>query len=231
MATASGDAQATRKPVMPYVAYAVVLSLLGGAGVALWAGQKSRLPNPPQSDRASPPVATAAPAVAPAPVEPPRPAARGLKLPPRPAAPAASLPDARNPAQAPVPTPAPILTSSPPPIPAPSPAPSPAPTASSPGEASAGDPAATPAEKPAPAKTRCTADVGPWPAERTDQGKAIQGLLRDLGLYDGTVYGTVGPTTRAAIRKFQVSAGQPESGEPDETLFDLLRKKCAAAAP
>jgi localization factor PodJL len=53
-------------------------------------------------------------------------------------------------------------------------------------------------------------------------------MLRDLGLYDGTVYGTVGPTTRAAIRKFQVSTGQPETGEPDEMLFDSLRRKCAA---
>ena len=53
-------------------------------------------------------------------------------------------------------------------------------------------------------------------------------MLRDLGLYEGTVYGTVGPATRAAIRKFQASAGQPETGEPDQALFDSLQKKCAA---
>ncbi len=116
---------------------------------------------------------------------------------------------AQNPAQA---TPAATPASAPP---------------SPPGVASAGDPPAAPAEKPAPAKTRCTVD-GTWPVERTDQGKAIQGMLRDLGLYDGTVYGTVGPTTRAAIRKFQVSAGDPETGEPDQALFEALKRKCAA---
>lgn len=88
-------------------------------------------------------------------------------------------------------------------------------------DAIAGDPAA------APAKSKCTVD-GAWPGDRTEQGKAIQGMLRDLGLYDGTVYGTVGPTTRAAIRKFQASAGQAETGEPDQLLFDQLRKKCGA---
>jgi len=56
-------------------------------------------------------------------------------------------------------------------------------------------------------------------------------MLRDLGLYDGTVYGTVGPMTRAAIRRFQVSAGESETGEPDEALFASLKKKCASPAP
>ena len=56
-------------------------------------------------------------------------------------------------------------------------------------------------------------------------------MLRDLGLYEGTVYGTVGPATRAAIRKFQVSAGESETGEPDQALFESLKKKCAAPAP
>jgi peptidoglycan hydrolase-like protein with peptidoglycan-binding domain len=84
---------------------------------------------------------------------------------------------------------------------------------------------------PASVKSKCTTDMASWPADRTEQGKAIQGMLRDLGLYDGTVYGTVGPTTRAAIRKFQLSAGQPETGEPDEALFASLKKKCAASTP
>jgi hypothetical protein len=219
MATASGDAKGERRPVMPYVAYAVVLALLGGTGVAFWARESTSPPSPPKNDSASPPVAVAPP------IEPSRPAP-GLKLPPRPAA---SAPIAPKPAQVPAPTPAPA------PVPVPSSSPSaaaapssPSPASSSPSEASAADPAAAPAEKPAPAKTRCTADAGPWPADRTDQGKAIQGLLRDLGLYEGTVYGTVGPTTRAAIRKFQVSAGQPETGEPDEALFESLKKKCDA---
>jgi hypothetical protein len=233
MATASGDAKGTRRAVMPFVAYAVVLALLGGAGVALWTGQRSSLPGLTQGDRAPPPVPAAAP-IEPS-VEPARPA-QGLKLPPRPAAAAASAPLAQMPAQAPAspaaPAPTPVPIASPPASPpTPSSSPSPAPTPSSPSEARAGDPAVAPAVKPAPSKTRCTADVGPWPTDRTDQGKAIQGLLRDLGLYDGTVYGTVGPTTRAAIRKFQLSVEQPETGEPDQALFESLKKKCAAPAP
>ena len=80
-------------------------------------------------------------------------------------------------------------------------------------------------------RATCTADVGAWPADSTDQAKAIQILLRDLGLYDGTTYGTVGPATRAAIRKFQLAAGETETGEPSETLFEQLKKKCASPTP
>jgi peptidoglycan hydrolase-like protein with peptidoglycan-binding domain len=43
--------------------------------------------------------------------------------------------------------------------------------------------------------------------------KAIQILLRDLGFYGGTTYGTLGPATRAAIRKFQLAADEAETGE------------------
>ena len=95
-------------------------------------------------------------------------------------------------------------------------------------EAAKSEPAAPAAEKPEPPKSTCTTDVGAWPADRTDQAKAIQILLRDLGLYGGTTYGTVGPATREAIRKFQLAAGEAETGEPSETLFEQLKKKCAA---
>jgi peptidoglycan hydrolase-like protein with peptidoglycan-binding domain len=67
---------------------------------------------------------------------------------------------------------------------------------------------------------------------RTDQAKAIQILLRDLGLYSGTTYGTVGPATREAIRKFQLAADEAETGEPSEMLFESLKKKkCASSVP
>ena len=79
-----------------------------------------------------------------------------------------------------------------------------------------------------PTKSPCTADVGAWPSDKTDQGKAIQILLRDLGFYSGNTYGTVGPATRAAIRKFELAADQAETGEPTEMLFESLKKKCAA---
>ena len=99
------------------------------------------------------------------------------------------------------------------------------------GAASNSDLAAPAAERPEPRKTTCTVDVGPWPTDRTDQAKAIQVLLRDLGFYGGTTYGTVGPATRAAIGKFQVAAGEAETGEPSEMLFEALKKKCAASTP
>jgi len=221
---------------MAYVAYTVVLALLGAAGVAFWAGQGSRSSILPPSDRPSPPAAAVtAPAAVAAPVATPPPA-QGLKLTPRTAtvAVAPGAPVAQKAAPAPGPSPAPVPLPSVSPAAATAPAAPPAPAAASPPvEATPADPApaAAPAEKPAPVKSKCAADAAPWPTERTEQGKAIQGMLRDLGLYEGTVYGTVGPTTRAAIRKFQVSAGQPETGEPDEALFESLRKKCAAPTP
>ena len=98
-------------------------------------------------------------------------------------------------------------------------------------EASNSTPAAPAAERPEPRKTTCTADVGRWPADRTDQAKAIQILLRDLGFFGGPAYGTVGPATRAAIRKFQLAAGEAETGEPGEALFEQLKTKCASSAP
>jgi hypothetical protein len=194
MATASGDGKGTRRPVLPFVAYAVVLALLGSAGVALWAG-KGGLPGVPGSDRASPAISKAAP-TEPVP-------ARGLKLPPRPAPPEATAPSKPEPAAA----------------------------APSQSEASNSDPAASAAERSEQQKTTCTVDVGPWPTDRTDQAKAIQILLRDLGFYSGTTYGTVGPATREAIRKFQLAAHEAETGEPSEMLFESLKKKCVSSTP
>jgi hypothetical protein len=57
------------------------------------------------------------------------------------------------------------------------------------------------------------------------------GVLRDLGFFDGPTAGTVGPMTRAAIRKFQLAAGETETGEPSEALFEQLKRKCASSTP
>jgi peptidoglycan hydrolase-like protein with peptidoglycan-binding domain len=89
---------------------------------------------------------------------------------------------------------------------------------------------AAPARPDEPRKTMCTAEVGRWPTDRTDQAKAIQSLLRDLGFFGGPIYGTVGPATRAAIRKFQLAAGETETGEPSEALFEQLKRKCTSSA-
>jgi len=192
MATASGDGKDRRRPVTPFVAYAVVLVLLGVAGIALWTARGGPA-GAPGSDRASPALSKAAPSEA-------AQANRGLTLPPRPTAPEAAASKQE-----------PAVPSSP--------------TQSEPSKS---DPAL---ERPEPRKTACTADVGSWPTDRTDQAKAIQILLRDLGLYAGTTYGTIGPATREAIRKFQLAAGETETGEPSETLFEQLKKKCVSAAP
>jgi hypothetical protein len=187
MATASGDGKGTHRPVLPFVAYAAVVVLLGGAGVALWA---ARGPSPAISKAA--PIAPAQPA-------------RGLTLPPRPVEPEAA---ARSKQELAVPSP---------------PAQS---------EASDSARAAAAGEKSEPPKTSCAADIGAWPADSTEQAKAIQILLRDLGLYSGTTYGTVGPATRAAIRKFQLAVGDAETGELSEILFESLKnKRCASPAP
>jgi len=83
-----------------------------------------------------------------------------------------------------------------------------------------------------PRNTTCTVDLDPWPTDGTGQAKAIQSLLRELGLYSGTTSGTVGPATRAAIRKFQHAANEAATGEPSKMLFESLKKKkCASTAP
>ena len=165
MATASGTTEGKRRPVMPLVAYGVVLALLGLAVVAA-VFRSGPVPSP-----------------LPASVEPALPA-RGLKLPPRPAAsemaaPAATAPAPQAPAQQEA-APSPSLSQ------------------------------AEPEKKPEPAKTECKVDLSRWPADKTDQAKAVQLLLRDLGLYRGTTNGTLGPATRTA----SASSEPPQGWKP-----------------
>lgn len=80
MATASGKAEGTGRPLMPYVAYGVVLALLAVAALAVWTGGRAGLSGLPASDRTSLAIPPAAPA------ETAR-TARSLKLPPRPSEP------------------------------------------------------------------------------------------------------------------------------------------------
>lgn len=81
--------------------------------------------------------------------------------------------------------------------------------------------------KPALAEDAPKVDLKPWPSSRTDQTREVQILLRDLDLYHGTTNGTLGPATRAAIRQFQLTCGEADTGEPTEELFDALQKKRA----
>ena len=136
-----------------------------------------------------------------APVE-PAPAARTLKLPPRPAAPEKVESAPVVPAQqAVVPSPVPLQ-----------------PEAEKKPEPRAEQP-----------KVECKVDLSRWPTDKSDQAKAIQILLRDLGFYRGTTNGTVGPATRTAIREFQLASGmEADAGDPTEALFEALKKKCAS---
>lgn len=219
MTTASGEGERTRRLIKPVVAYAIVLALLGWVGIFLWTSGR---------DGPSSAAGLAAPS-RPALAEPLH-AVQGANH-PRPASPEASASTKKEtpPAHAVLPPASPSEVSnndaaaSTGPTkndPAREPALS---SASSQSEKSTDQALSKPSEPP---KTTCTVDVGRWPVDSTEQVKAIQILMRDLGFYSGTTYGTLGPTTRAAIRKFQLAADQAETGEPSEMLFESLKKKC-----
>ncbi|TIT79223.1 MAG: SDR family oxidoreductase [Mesorhizobium sp.] len=58
------------------------------------------------------------------------------------------------------------------------------------------------------------------PAPRPDPVvQQVQGILKDLNFYDGTVDGLTGPATRRAIQAYQVKVGLPSSGEIDDALL------------
>jgi len=214
------------------MAYVVVLALLGAAGFYLWTGGRGGPSGLAGSGSVSPVTPKA-------PQSEPGPSVQGLSLPRR-VEPKATPPAQKEPEQAPAILPSPSqsetsnsdLAASTPATkePAQEPAVAVAPPPS-PGDATNSDPAGPASKQPEPPKTTCAADIGAWPVNSTDQVKAIQVLLRDLDLYSGTTHGTLGPATRMAIRTFQRSADQAETGEPSEMLFDALKKKkCASSA-
>ena len=198
MATTSGDGEGKRRPVMAFVAYGVVLALLGWAAVALWTAGSGGRPDPAASRRAIPAASKTTQ------IEAVR-QDRGQESPAGSAAAGETAPAKREPRQE-----AAAVSPSPPQS-----------------EAGGQNPAASPSQKPEPALAKCTLDPASWPTDKTEQAKAIQILLRDLGFYSGTTYGTLGPATRSAIRKFQLAADEAETGEPTEMLFESLKKKCA----
>ncbi|MBE1203061.1 peptidoglycan-binding protein [Aminobacter carboxidus] len=50
----------------------------------------------------------------------------------------------------------------------------------------------------------------------------VQGILKDLAFYDGTVDGLNGPATRGAIQAYQKKVGMAATGEIDAQLLDQL---------
>jgi hypothetical protein len=203
METASGNGEGKHRSVMPFIACAVVLVLLGGSGAALWTAGWGGFPSVPGVDRASSAMSKLTL------IEPDahRPGVEATTA--SGAGPEVTAPTHDVPAQEPV-------------------------VSSSPSHSEAGnrDLAAPAAERLEPRNTTCMVDLDPWPTDGTGQAKAIQSLLRELGFYSGTTYGTVGPATRAAIRKFQLAANEAATGEPSKMLFESLKKKkCASTAP
>ncbi|WP_315919451.1 peptidoglycan-binding domain-containing protein [Mesorhizobium sp. SP-1A] len=72
-----------------------------------------------------------------------------------------------------------------------------------------------PAEVPVPT-------AAPAPAHRDATVEQVQGILKDLGFYQGTVDGVSGPATQAAITSYQHKVGIAASGAIDDTLLEQL---------
>lgn len=59
---------------------------------------------------------------------------------------------------------------------------------------------------------------------KDDLVSQIQANLVRRGLYDGPVDGLMGPKTQAAILFYQETRGLPQTGEPETSVLDLLKK-------
>jgi peptidoglycan hydrolase-like protein with peptidoglycan-binding domain len=70
---------------------------------------------------------------------------------------------------------------------------------------------------------------GPAPAKSDPTVEQVQGILKDLDFYTGTVDGISGPNTHKAIQAYQQKVGLPASGEIDAVLLDQLGAKQTTA--
>ncbi|CAH2396157.1 peptidoglycan-binding domain-containing protein [Mesorhizobium ventifaucium] len=62
----------------------------------------------------------------------------------------------------------------------------------------------------------------PAPVKSDPVVEQVQGILKDLDFYSGTVDGISGPNTRKAIQAYQQKVGLNASGEIDSVLLDQL---------
>ncbi|WP_421913836.1 peptidoglycan-binding protein [Mesorhizobium sp.] len=60
------------------------------------------------------------------------------------------------------------------------------------------------------------------PVKSDPRVQQVQGILKDLNFYSGTVDGITGPATRKAIQAYQQKVGLNASGEIDAVLLDQL---------
>ncbi|MCA0023620.1 MULTISPECIES: peptidoglycan-binding protein [unclassified Mesorhizobium] len=65
-------------------------------------------------------------------------------------------------------------------------------------------------------------DTAPAPVKGDPVVEQVQGILKDLDFYAGTVDGISGPNTRKAIQAYQQKVGLNTSGEIDALLLDQL---------
>ncbi|RVC19713.1 peptidoglycan-binding protein, partial [Mesorhizobium sp. M7A.F.Ca.AU.002.02.1.1] len=73
----------------------------------------------------------------------------------------------------------------------------------------------------------------PAPIKGDPVVEQVQGILKDLDFYSGTVDGISGPNTRKAIQDYQQKVGLNTSGEIDALLLDQLgaTPKTASVVP
>lgn len=69
----------------------------------------------------------------------------------------------------------------------------------------------------------------PAPVKSDPVVEQVQGILKDLDFYSGTVDGISGPNTRKAIQAYQQKVGLNASGEIDSVLLDQLGAKPTAS--
>ena len=72
--------------------------------------------------------------------------------------------------------------------------------------------------------------VRPAPIKSDPTVEQVQGILKDLNFYSGTVDGISGPNTRKAIQAYQQKVGLPASGEIDTVLLDQLGARQTTAS-
>jgi peptidoglycan hydrolase-like protein with peptidoglycan-binding domain len=98
-------------------------------------------------------------------------------------------------------------------------------------------PAPIPPQRPETAAVRPKSDAlippAPIPPQRSETAAVrpksdlvanIQRELTQLGLYEGSADGMLGPRTDQAIREFEKSQGVKITGEPSTTLLDMMRR-------
>ena len=92
-------------------------------------------------------------------------------------------------------------------------------------------------EPPAPTQVPPATDSQPAPVEampseaplQSDAVREIQAKMRSLGFNPGPVDGTAGRMTEVAVRRYQQTRSQPQTGEIDRRLLEQLRQEPAPA--